>query len=350
MSKISVVVPVYNCERYLNTCIDSILSQTFTDFELILVDDGSTDGSALLCDAYSDRDNRIKVIHKANGGGAGEARNVGLDSASSPFICFIDSDDWIKENMLEVLYEAQKENNSDVVLCGYRNIVSLDNREFNFDTSYKANYLRSKKAVRDFFVKYYPEGMVGYPWNKLYRRELIINNDIRFPKMRRLEDGIFNTEFFSVAQSCVILPDVLYYYRASQQVEQRKLPKDFYSLMETFVLQFYGKLKEWQYPKQAAQSMVIYFLNDFVCCLENVYMSKDSYDRKRRRKILDSYHHNKLVVDMLRNDRNVKRYSKIILKLFDERHYLLLGVVIRLKIFIKTKMYILFQKIKRVAN
>ena len=120
MAKISVIVPVYNCEAYITQCIESVLRQTFRDFELILVDDGSKDKSPEICERYALRDSRIKVIHKPNGGGAGEARNVGLDSASSPFISFIDSDDWIKADMLEKLWAAQQRDDSDLVICGYR--------------------------------------------------------------------------------------------------------------------------------------------------------------------------------------------------------------------------------------
>lgn len=350
MAQISVVVPVYNCKNYLNQCIESVLKQTFKDFELILVDDGSTDGSGAICDQYAAKDKRVCVIHKENGGGAGEARNRGLESASSPFISFLDSDDWMAPEMLERLYKAQQADDSDVVICGYKNIVSTHDTSFNFDTVYDAVTLRGRKEVLDYFVMYYPEGRLGYPWNKLYRRALLMEHQIRFPKMRRLEDGIFNVNVFEYVECCTVLPDVIYQYRASQQVEQRKLPKDFYSLIETFVLQFYSKLKAWGYPQNAEKAMVFYFLNDFVGCLENLYFNPDIQDKAERKKMLDEMQKKELVQYMLKKERNVPRYSKIILDLFSKKHYTCMEMIIRMKIFSKTKMYSVFQKIKKVAN
>lgn len=351
MAKISVIVPVYNCEAYITQCIESVLRQTFRDFELILVDDGSKDKSPEICERYALRDSRIKVIHKPNGGGAGEARNVGLDSASSPFISFIDSDDWIKADMLEKLWAAQQRDDSDLVICGYRNIVSSVNEVYNFNTQYEAASICGNHEVKDFFIKYFPEGMVGYPWNKLYRLEIIRAHHLRFPKMRRLEDGIFNTEFFSYAEKITVLSDVLYNYRASQQVEQRKLPKDFYSLMETFVKHYYHKLRQWGYQIEAVQKPIVYyFLNDFVGCLENIFFSSEYQSGKERMEAVKALRHARLVDYMLKQERTVGRYARIVLALFEKKHYMLMGLVIKVKILLKVRLYKLFQMIKKVAN
>ena len=121
MVKISIIVPVYNVERYLGKCINSILNQTFADFELILVDDGSTDRSGYICDDYKKKDNRIKVIHKENGG-LSSARNAGLDIAKEKYIGFVDSDDFINKNMYEFLYKDIKVNNSDIAICDYEEV------------------------------------------------------------------------------------------------------------------------------------------------------------------------------------------------------------------------------------
>ena len=121
MPKISVIVPVYNVEKYLRKCIESILNQTFREFELILVDDGSTDSSGKICDEYALKDSRIKVIHKENGG-ASSARNAGLDVAKGEYIGFVDSDDWIEMDMYGELYRLIKENNTDISVCGINNI------------------------------------------------------------------------------------------------------------------------------------------------------------------------------------------------------------------------------------
>ena len=107
--KITVIVPVYNTEKYLRRCVDSILAQTFTDFELLLVNDGSTDGSGAICDEYAQKDSRVRVFHKENGG-VSSARNIGIDNAQGDWITFIDSDDRIEQRHLYLLYEARTEN------------------------------------------------------------------------------------------------------------------------------------------------------------------------------------------------------------------------------------------------
>ena len=114
--QISVIVPIYNVEKYLAKCIDSIINQTLTNIEIILVNDGSTDNSRKIIDKYDKKDSRIKVIHKKNGG-QGSARNAGLDIAKGEYIGFVDSDDWIDSNMYENLYNAAISNNADIVVC-----------------------------------------------------------------------------------------------------------------------------------------------------------------------------------------------------------------------------------------
>lgn len=119
MERISVIVPVYNVEKYLDKCVQSILNQTYENIELVLIDDGSTDGSSKICDKYGKIDSRVKVIHKENGG-LSSARNRGIDEAVGKFITFIDSDDYIHHQMLEILYEGIIKNKSDISICEYR--------------------------------------------------------------------------------------------------------------------------------------------------------------------------------------------------------------------------------------
>ena len=119
---ISVIVPVYNCGQYLRQCLDSILAQTYTDLEILLVDDGSNDNTGDICDAYMEADLRVKVIHKKNGG-AVSARKAGLERASGRYIAFVDGDDWIEPDMLEKLYNTLTKQRVDVAMCGmYQNL------------------------------------------------------------------------------------------------------------------------------------------------------------------------------------------------------------------------------------
>ena len=150
MPTISVIVPVYNVEPYIHRCVDSILNQTFTDFELILVDDGSPDNCGAICDEYAAKDNRITVIHKENGG-LSDARNAGIDwafaNSDSEWLTFIDSDDWVHSKYLEALFCAAKKNNTYISICMYK----ICNRSFVFDDYYEDNVVLAD--VEDLFCK-----------------------------------------------------------------------------------------------------------------------------------------------------------------------------------------------------
>ena len=151
MPKISVIVPVYNTEKYLRQCIDSILAQTFTDFELLLINDGSTDGSGAICDEYAQKDSRVRVFHQENGG-VSSARNVGLDNARGEWITFCDSDDTIDESFLETMIEDCNQN---IDL-----IVSTMNKSGKIDSEYYVERLLRRE---------YPPQL----WGKLYRRKIL---------------------------------------------------------------------------------------------------------------------------------------------------------------------------------
>ena len=126
MPKISVIVPVYNTEKYLNRCIDSILAQTFTDFELLLIDDGSTDCSGKICDEYAAKDSRVRVFHKENGG-VSSARNMGLDNAQGEWITFVDSDDWVHEDFLKKRLALALNDNADIAYCDVEYVYRTHN-------------------------------------------------------------------------------------------------------------------------------------------------------------------------------------------------------------------------------
>lgn len=170
MCEISIIVPVYKVEKYLRKCVDSILAQTFTDFEVILVDDGSPDNSGKICDEYAEKDNRVRVIHKENGG-LSSARNAGIDVARGKYLGFVDSDDYIDEDMYEILYENLKIHDAD--------ISSVELIPFYGDRYKKAN--KEKKVIilnKKEAIKSVLEGtqFYAYAWNKLYRKELFKDN------------------------------------------------------------------------------------------------------------------------------------------------------------------------------
>lgn len=207
MPTISIIVPVYNVEKYLQRCVDSIRRQTFRDYELILIDDGSRDGSGAICDRYATLDNRIQVIHKANGG-LSSARNAGLDVAQGKYLGFVDSDDWIAEQMYGELLRLIEESGSDVAACGC------------LETTGTTRRIHSKGPITHFEGKailqnYLYEGAISLPGaysvcRNLYHRDLF--NGIRFPLGKLSEDIPTNYKVLSRAQRMVVCQWQMYFY------------------------------------------------------------------------------------------------------------------------------------------
>ena len=209
---ISVIIPVYNVEKYLCECIDSVLGQTYQDYEVILVDDGSTDSSGTICDKYAETNSRIKVIHRKNGG-LSEARNTGFDAANGEYIYFLDIDDYIRADALERMHEASKKTNADIYF--FEAEVFYDDKE-NVDNSVlyerKSDYgtISSGKAAKKMMLE--NEFYTAVPLH-LYRRQYLIENKIRFYPGILHEDNLFSPLAFVRAKSVTHIHDKLYYRR-----------------------------------------------------------------------------------------------------------------------------------------
>ncbi len=216
MPKISVIVPVYKVEPYLRRCIDSILGQTFRDFELILVDDGSPDGCPAICDEYAEKDSRIRVIHKENGG-LSSARNAGLDwmfeNSDSAYLTFIDSDDYVEPEYLEELYKALIDNDADVSLCGYYRVGDGQERIYeNFSGCDAFDGIEACKMVNKA-----QEGHTLFvvACAKLYKRDMF--EDIRYPVGKIHEDEFITYRILYKAHCVVELGRCLYAYTVNRE-------------------------------------------------------------------------------------------------------------------------------------
>jgi len=191
--KVSVIVPVYKTEKYLEKCLESILNQTYEYLEIILVDDGSPDNSGVICDIYAGRDSRIKVIHKANGG-LSDARNAGLEECTGKFTVFCDSDDWMETDTIKKAIEEKNKSNADLVVWGYGTDYVNDN-----DIVVNTDFCTAKEDIfagnADGLSHKNVIGLLGYAWNKLYPTVLLKDNHIRFEKGTSLiEDILFNSQ------------------------------------------------------------------------------------------------------------------------------------------------------------
>lgn len=206
MSKlISVVVPCYQVKDYVEHCVGSILNQKFTDYEIILVDDGSTDGTSEICDNLSKNNECIRVVHKENGG-LSDARNVGIENAEGQYICFIDSDDYIHPEYLSCLYETMCKTESDVVVCAYETTTEL-NCPFDELENKEITTMSGDDAVRELILS---DKIMNYAWNKLYKKELF--DEVRYPLGKKWEDIGATYKIFLISQKVTYVPQVLYYY------------------------------------------------------------------------------------------------------------------------------------------
>ena len=205
---VTVIIPVYNVEMYLPLCINSILKQTYQNLEIILIDDGSTDDSPGICDTYALKDNRIKVIHQQNQGAA-VARNTGLENATGEYIVFVDSDDFINEKMIEKLYIALKQTDSDLSICNFK-YTSENGKEIDLkETDIKNEVLYTEEIID----KLFQNNNCGYIviWNKMYKKDLW--KQIRYPVGVIYEDEAVIHHIFSKCKKVATISDELYYYR-----------------------------------------------------------------------------------------------------------------------------------------
>lgn len=209
---ISIIVPVYNAEKYLKRCLDSILKQTYHNFEVIVINDGSTDNSLRMALKYEEKDSRIRVIDKKNEG-VSKTRNRGLDEVSGEYLCFIDSDDYVENTFLEKLYVSIVENSSDLSVCLFKNVYSVENDAVNTDVGIKnlrtidiSEYLRAMSEK--IYSVYY-----GALWNKMYKTEIVNSNNIRFDDLVDIgEDLIFNMKYIQFVHRISLINDYNYYY------------------------------------------------------------------------------------------------------------------------------------------
>lgn len=222
-SMISVIVPVYNVEKYLRMCMDSIVNQTYSNLEIICVNDGSKDSSRSILKEYEEKDKRIRVIDKKNGG-LSDARNTGLQYVHGEYIMFVDSDDWLEVTACEKSLKIAKEYQVDVVMWPYMREfghVSLQKNIFDHDIFFDHKQTH-EKIYRRFFGLYeeelaHPENAdaIVTVWGKLYRSDLILQNDVQFidTKIIGTEDALFNVQLFKYVETCYYTNDFLAHYR-----------------------------------------------------------------------------------------------------------------------------------------
>lgn len=205
MGTVSVIIPIYNVEKYLRTCVDSVIGQTYRDLQIILVDDGSTDSCGGICDEYTGKDTRIQVVHKENGG-LSDARNAGLPLAEGDFVLYLDSDDYLAPAAIETLVKMQTQSDADIVLGNF--LYTFPDHEYPAEAWHQTDMVLDNKQAMEALI----DGRIEtFAWGKLLRREIACKHP--FPKGKVFEDHFWTHFVFADAQTVALLAQPLVHYR-----------------------------------------------------------------------------------------------------------------------------------------
>ena len=231
---LSLIVPIYNGETYLETCLNAILGQTFRDFEALLVNDGSTDGTSEICHRYARSDSRLQVIDKPNGG-VSQTRNYAMDRARGTYLQFMDADDWLAPNAMEVLCHAATSTGCDLVISHFYRVAG---ERLSPQGHIKKARVLTRQEFAEHMMKAPANFYYGVLWNKLYRRSIVEANRLRCPEsVDWCEDFLFNCEYIQYARLIAAVPEPIYYYRNREDSlvnSQLSLPNIIESKKNTF--------------------------------------------------------------------------------------------------------------------
>lgn len=275
----SIIIPIYNVEKYIRQCIDSVLTQTFHDYEIILVNDGSPDKCPIICDDYASKYNMIKVIHKKNGG-LSDARNFGLDIAQGEYVMFLDSDDWWDDpNALLKINKIIQLSNPDIIICGKKKYYALDNKIGDVIIPRKYNYNISNTEI---IKKYMQENIfVACAWDKIIKRELIEKDHQRFVVGQFSEDIEWCCKLLMKNTKIDVIEDAFYVYRqqVSTSITANIGIKNIYNIID--VIERYAS-------KNSSIPILNFLANQYILLITN-FMRLPANDRRIFEKKLKSY-------------------------------------------------------------
>lgn len=313
MAKVSVIIPIYNSEKYLKMCIESILNQTIRDIEIIMVDDGSTDNSLEIIKNYQKKDDRIIVLQQQNKG-AGSARNYGMDQASGEYYLFLDSDDFFEPDMLEKSYELASNNQLDIVVMGC-DIYKEQHDVFEFCNYSIQKTLLPKKRVfkmsdvkKDVFKTF-----VGWPWDKLIRADFIKDKNIRFEEQRTTNDMYFIFIALLLANRISIIDEVYVHYRQNE-VSLSKTREYSWTCFYNSLNNIRRKMKEESIFQIYERDYINYCLH---FCLWNINTLKPEIKQKLINELRKSWVENLNIRLDINYYYNKREYSDFIFNVYD---------------------------------
>lgn len=278
--KVTIIVAVYNIDKYIDECINSICKQSYKNLEIILVDDGSTDRSAEICDKWCEKDKRIRVVHKKNGG-VSTTRNVGIKEASGELVVFVDGDDWLEREAVSVLVSNYED--GVLIAAGYY----IDNQQ---ETQLVVKERKSKNVVggKEIVVSLFEKGLFSSIWNKIYNLNVIRNNNIAFNENMSLgEDILFNLSYLSATKGKIRNVDKVLYHYVRRDIESldNKYCEGFEKIQKEIYESFFEYLGEdMQKSEHWAKIQLLYF-NALIVAIDNVYVNRYRFTRKQYKAI-----------------------------------------------------------------
>lgn len=291
MPKVSIIVPVYNVEKYLPTCIDSILAQSYDDFELILVDDGSTDSSGEICDRYAVKYGRTIVIHKKNGG-LSDARNTGINKAIGKYLLFVDSDDYIEPDTIKNIVNLAEANQSDMVIFGYfADVIDKKNNIISHKNCAASIILTEQRKIAKAVVSLKRNFVFDSACNKLYLARIVKENNLQMPIGELFEDTGFNLNVFPYLEKVVITSACYYHYmqRNSERITNTYSSKK-YEFLKKRHLALIAYLSAFfqSFSNEIRQANYIYVKYIFSCMID-LFMPEADLNQQERKQLFKRY-------------------------------------------------------------
>lgn len=319
-NKVSVIVAAYNVEKFIDKCVTSILEQSYTNYELICIDDCSTDGTKKILEKLQNDNCGIKIIYNEINLGVSEVRNLGIAIATGKWICFVDGDDYLENNMIELLVNKAEEEDVDLVIGNY---FSDNNGKLLPEYYYEnisSNMSRDQMQIDAILGIRNLSTSVGVPWGRLYKRSMLIENNILFiPGLKRMQDMIFNLYVFQLANKIALIDDYIYYYRLHKKSSTHAYDDSFLATAERIVIELNKFVKK--YSKDWKDVIIIEELHLMteavkISCLSDecpmTYREKIAFIdsakkiicdfRSERRKFVGKNHKDKVVYFLLKNE------------------------------------------------
>ncbi|WP_294130928.1 glycosyltransferase [uncultured Clostridium sp.] len=276
MIKVSVIIPIYNMEKHIDKCLNSVINQSLEEIEIILIDDGSTDNSLKICNLYKEKDKRVKVYSKDNSG-VSSARNMGIKKSKGKYLTFIDPDDYIEKNMLKDMYEKIEYDKSELVICdytidyinSYKNINLRYNKKLFLDNEIVEKFILPFIGVKEFGDEFWMAGFRS-PWGKLYKKNIISNNNIFFnEKLKIGEDVIFNLKYLICIKSISYINKNYYNYVKNDTSVMNRYKKDYLEICENYVFELENIIKKYKLGKEAKERLAKEKLKSITLIIKN---------------------------------------------------------------------------------